>query len=151
MILRNLRLALGLALVFGVANGVFASSDNSSGGGNPSGGSGPGGKRHHHGDGSGFIKMILKNADELKLTDDQKKDLEALMPAAPAPGGDATATAAAAEDIRAKANKILTPDQIAKVKEMFHRGDGPGKDGGTPPSGTGQGNKTPATTSDDQK
>jgi hypothetical protein len=66
--------------------------------------------------------------DQLKLTDAQKKELEAMQ-----------------KDVDAKLDKLLTDDQKKTLKEMKERGPGrgPGGPGGFPGGPPGPGNQRP--------
>jgi Spy/CpxP family protein refolding chaperone len=66
--------------------------------------------------------------EQLKLTDDQKKQLDAIQ-----------------KDVDAKLDKLLTDDQKKQLKEMKDRGPGrgPGEKGGPPGDKGGKGDKGP--------
>ncbi len=86
------------------------------------GGPGGGGPGQGHG---GFHLLPPRAMEQLNLTDDQKKQLADLE-----------------TEVKAKVEKILTPDQLEKMKQMrppMRQGGGQGFGGQGGPGGGGQG------------
>ena len=96
------------------------------GGGAPGAGvqGGPGGGGRGQGPGGGFHILPPRAMEQLNLTDDQKKQLTDLE-----------------TEVKAKIEKILTPDQLEKMKTMRPpmRQGGPGAGGQGGPGGSGDG------------
>lgn len=103
----------------------------------PGGGPGPEGPGGPHG---GFHLLPPRAVEHLKLTDEQKKQLEELE-----------------ADVKAKIGKILTPEQLEQLKQMRppmrqgpggSGGRGPGRGG---PDGDGPGAGAPGSTEGQSK
>ena len=107
-----LSLTMSAACLAGSAVGVHAGDDNP-----PP----PNGAKHRGGGGKG-VRNILAHAADLNLTDDQKKQLEALADAAK----DGTAKP---EEMKSKVEAILTKDQLEKLKTLNPK-HGDKKEGG---------------------
>ena len=117
MLSRKLVLAFTCAAVCILGSAVRAEE----GGEQPPPPHGAGGAKQGHRRRPGqFIQMILKNADTLGITADQKAKLEPIATAAAKEGADA-------DDIRKQIEAVLTPEQLTKIKEI-QKSHAPGGD-----------------------
>ena len=108
--------------------GTFASEADGSAQA-PANGSGSGGPRHGGaGRGGNRLQFILKHAEDLGLSDEQKTSLEAL-----AKDSGATVTPESIAALKEKADAVLTDAQRDKIKELFSSRQAERTDPGVPP------------------
>ncbi len=120
-----------VAIVMALAVSTFTAFAQDAGGPPPSGGSGPDGAQQRQGPPGGGFHLLPPHAmEQLKLTADQQKQVADLE-----------------TEVKAKIEKILTPEQLQQLKQMRppqrqggQGGGGPGAGGqGGPGGGGGQG------------